>query len=358
MSTNGSSSTASTNITTDRIHCNLDTSRNNANNTTWISNEEKSTANNFFIEYHPSATSDSYPLGLPQRALASPPMVIQITDDEEDDDSLAPLNNSHNKISFIDQKPITIHDFGHNQSPNIGHTYNNNSNGPSTTWIDRYFSFMSAPPSTSVNHTSNMSTGPIYYMPANEKDSNKSEVLFAMLVATVVALGAVFYSAWITAVPHSSVVASGTSRNDDNSSTTALSHNNSGSSCDYLHNTPTFASSLESIFTTLATGFIASIIAVTFFSKMNISLTFDSHQQQPTTLSSSSSSGAATSISSSGSTTNTTKSVPDIQATLVRLCHAMVAAFIVSILTYIIMNYNHTIVGKIITALYLLFLGM
>lgn len=315
-------------------------------NSTWISDNAPANSDISLIDYHPSGVRGSYPLGIQQSP--SLPMAIQITDDE-DDDSLAPLNNKKN--SLIHHEPIINYNFDQPIPSNISiiNTQHNNSGGAATTsmtWIDRYFTFM-GPHQPSINNIPNMNSNSIYYSPTNEKNSSKSEVLYAMLVATIVAVGAVFYSAWITS-PHTSVGASsGRNSNDDNSSRTSIGHNNSGTSCDYVNNTA-LTSSMESLFTTIATGFIASIISVTLFSKMKISLTFDSDHQRDTQGSS----------SNGGSAANATKSVLEIQASLLRLFHAMIAALIVSILTYIVMNYNHTIIGKVITALYLLFLGM
>lgn len=351
MSTNGSSTRIDN--STDSSHNNdLDTKIINSTNI-WISDNTTSNSDISSIDYHPAGVRGSHPLGIQQSP--SLPMVIQITDDE-DDDSLAPLNNKTN--SLIHHEPIINYNFDQPIPSNISitNTQHNNSSGAATTsmtWIDRYFTFM-GPHQPSNNNNPNMNSNSIYYSPTNEKNSSKSEVLYAMLVATIVAVGAVFYSAWITS-PHTSVGASfGTNSNDDNSSRTSIGHNNSGSSCDYVNNT-TLTSSMESMFTTIATGFIASIIAVTFFSKMKISLTFDSSHQHitPSLTDVSNSIGGSATIAS-----NATKSVLEIQASLLRLFHAMIAALIVSILTYIVMNYNHTIIGKVITALYLLFLGM
>jgi hypothetical protein len=364
MSTKGTNTR--NDISTDRLdnHINDLLATKNSTNTEDFRISDRKTLTNVhhiesnisLIDCHPPVGSGTYPFATHQSP-SSPPMVIQITDDE-DDDSLAPLSN--NKISLLDHEPIIIHSFDQ-QSLNITSTHNNNSDSAATTttttWIDRYFNFM-VHPTTSTNNVPNMSTNSAnHYSSVNEKNSSKSEVLYAMLVATVVALGAVFYSAWITA-PHTSVVASsssspGANSNDDNSSNTiTISPNNSETTCEYMNSTKSMVSSIQSIFTALATGFIASIIAVTFFSKMKISLTFDSSHQYVD------SSETKENGNNNHSIKNATKSRQDIQESLLRSFHAMIAAAIVSILTYIVMNYNHTIFGKIITALYLLFLGM
>jgi hypothetical protein len=307
--------------------------------------------------HHLASVSCVYPAGMQQSP--SLPMVIQITEDEDDDSLAYPLNRN-NKVLLIDQDINTITNINQDSGLATRTDITGGSVATTSTWMERYFNFM-GPMSSVNNHTGSMNTTtPIYSTTApNAKVSSKSEILYAMLVATVVALGAVFYSAWFTTTP-SAVVASGANSPDDsNSGGTALSHNNTGMSCDNVHTS--FTSSIEAIFTTLATGFIASIIAVTFFSKMNISLTFDStgSRLQPIVSPSSSDTTRDSNDENKASVMKTsTKSVLEIQASLVRLFHSMIAAVIVSILTYIIMNYNHTIVGKVITALYLLFLGM